>query len=266
MQISKYTSSKEIINNLYRNTGISESVNYSDMAYWIYEAMELINHPLTYIPKLTGHLAEESYDLENYKVELPSDFHQLIAVAIDGVLCVPSQNLFHMMQDGNCCDFGQNNYPADLFYDNFGNTFSPNALPQWRINSNKPPTYTISDYHITFDIKEGAVCMVYFAFPVDDEGFPLIPDDVKYKRACSAYLQYKYDYILWRQDLLSEAKFRYAEDEKDWAIASCQSHLKMPDLNQMESIRRQMTKMIVRNEDFKTAFNYINSRGVRGRY
>lgn len=266
MQIDKYTSSKEIINNLFRDTGSSDVVNNSDIAYWIYECMELINHPLTYIPKIVGYKGEEEYELENYKIELPSDFHKLIAVAIDGVIAMPAQNMFHLVQDGNCCGWDESSFPADIFYDNFGNTFSPQALPLNRYHPERPVTFTISDHHITFDAKEGKVCMVYWAFPVDTEGFPFIPDDVKYKRACTKYVQFKSDYILWRQDLLSEAKFRFSEDEKDWAIASCQSHLKMPDVTQMEGIRRQLTKMIVRNDDFKTAFNFINNKGVRGRY
>jgi hypothetical protein len=267
MLISKYTSSKEAINNFFRNTAYNDLYNLGDAAYWVYECMELIGFPLQYIPKIIGYKGEESYQLENYRIELPTDFHKLIAISVDGVMAVPSQSSFHHMLDGGCCGFEDASYSdKDLFYDNFGNTFSPQALPlNTRIVASSP-TFTINNNYITFDIKEGKVCMAYYAFPLDDEGFPLIPDDVKYKRAVASYLQMRIDYILWRQEMLSDKVYMKSEEDWRWNVASASSHLKMPELNQMESLRRQLTKMIVRNEDFRTAFSTINARGHRGRY
>lgn len=270
MLIAKYTSSKETINNFFRNTAYNDMFNYGDAAYWTYEAMELVGHPLQYIPKVIGHKEDPLYDLayesNHFRVKLPDDFHKLIAVAVDGVLALPTQNMFHHLLDGSCCGYDTDAVPAENFYDNFGNTFSPQALPlNTRIVAN-PPQFSINNNYLTFDIKEGKVCMAYYAFPLDDEGFPLIPDDVKYKRAVASYLQMRIDYILWRQEMLSDKVYMKSEEDWRWNVASASSHLKMPELNQMESLRRQLTKMIVRNEDFRTAFSTINARGHRGRY
>lgn len=298
MLIAKYTSSKEVINNFFRNTAYNDLFNYGDAAYWIYEAMELIGHPLQYIPKVIGHKEDPTYNLGgidsvagtpapilhpptphthvtpytpntvigHYRVELPDDFHKLIAVAVDGVLALPTQNMFHHLLDGACCGYDTSGLPAENFYDNFGNTFSPQALPlNTRIVSN-PPQFTINNNYITFDIKEGKVCMAYWAFPLDEEGYPLIPDDVKYKRAVASYLQLKMDYILWRRDTLPDKVYLKSEEEWKWTVASASAHLKMPDVSQMESLRRQLTKMIVRTEDFRTAFSSMSTRGHRGRY
>jgi len=261
MQIAKYTSSKETINNFFRNTAYNDLFNYGDAAYWTYEAMELIGHPLQYIPKVIGHKEDPMYDLGStnvgtitppsqvhpatphthlttytastnlghYRVKLPADFHKLIAVAVDGVLALPTQNMFHHLLDGSCCGYDTDAMPTENFYDNFGNTFSPQAL-------------------------------------LDEEGYPLVPDDVKYKRAIASYIQMRMDYILWRQEMLSDKVFLKSEEDWKWNVASASSHLKMPDITQMESLRRQLTKMIVRTEDFRTAFSGMNTRGHRGRY
>lgn len=307
MLIAKYTSSKETINNFFRNTAYNDLFNLGDAAYWVYEAMELIGHPLQYIPKVIGHKqggdccdGNPCYDLGNtsgqtptpaapithpatphthvsgtqasstnmghYRVELPADFHKLIAVAVDGVLAIPAQNMFHHMLDGACCGFDSDALPSENFYDNFGNTFSPQALPLNRRIVTNAPQFTINNNYMTFDIKEGKVCMAYLAFPLDCEGFPLVPDDLKYKRAVASYIQLKMDYILWRQDMLSDKVYLKSEEEWKWSVASASSHLKMPDVNQMESLRRQLTKMIVRTEDFRTGFSSVNTRGHRGRY
>lgn len=266
MLIANYTSSKEVVNNFFRNTAYNDLYNYADGAYWIYEAMELIGFPLQYIPKVIGVNGDESYNLTDYRIELPADFHRLIAISVDGVLAIPSQSLFHHLLDGSCCGFNDESLPQDNFYDNFGNIFSPQALPlNTRVASNSP-SFSINNNYITFDVKEGKICMAYNAFPLDEEGFPLVPDDVKYKRACSSYLQMKIDYILWRQDIIADKVYMKSEEDWKWNVASASSHLKMPDVNQMEGLRRQLTKMIVRNEDFRTAFSDVSSRGHRGRY
>jgi len=298
MQIAKYTSTKEIINNFMRNTAYNEHVNLGDMAYWVYEAMELIGFPLQYIPKVIGHKNDSQYMLGgtsavpvtnatqehpaephthltsyetsttigHYKVELPCDFHKLMAVSVDGVMAVPASSLFHHLIDSDCCgDFTDSN-PPELFYDNFGNVFSPQALPLNIYLATNPPSFTINNNFMTFNVKEGKVCMAYWAFPLDDEGFPLIPDDIKYKRAVSSYLQYRMDYIMWRQDLLTDKVYVKSEQDWMWNVASASSHLKTPDLNQMEAMRRQFTKMIVRNQDFRTGFANISLPGYRGRY
>lgn len=266
MQITSYTSSKEIINNFYRNTQYSESINYSDMAYWIYECLELIRIPLQYIPKITGVNGEEEYNLTDYRIKLPSDFHKLVAITVDGYMCVPSTDLFHASLDGSCCDNQGRISGIETFYDNFGNTYSPQALPFTIKNANKPPTFSLNNSYVTFDVKEGKVCMAYFAFPLDEEGYPLIPDDVKYKMACSSYLQYKMDYIMWRGDLINNNVYLESKNQMEWDLASCINKFKMPDELQMESLRQQMTKMVVRTEDFQTAFKTLNSRGAKGRY
>jgi hypothetical protein len=228
--------------------------------------MELIGTPLQYIPKVIGHNQTPTYDLTSYRAELPVDFHKLIAISLDGVLCIPATGLFHQLMDGSCCGYNTDSLPSNNFYDNFGNVFSPQALPlNTRVVTN-PPAFTLNSNYITFDVKEGKLCMAYLAFPLDEEGFPLIPDDVRYKRAIAQYLQWKYDYILWRQGMLKNEVYLESKQEYEWAIASCRSHMIMPDLSQMEELRRQMTKMIVRTEEFQTAFSSLNSKGYRGRY
>ena len=266
MLIANYTSSKEVINNFFRNTAYNDLFNLADGAYWIYECMELIGAPLQYIPKIIGINGDASYDLQDYRIELPADFHKLVSISVDGVIALPSQNTFHHLLDGSCCAIDSTAMPMENFFDNFGNMFSPQALPlNTRITAN-PPNFTINSNYITFNIKEGKVCMAYYAFPLDEEGFPLVPDDVKYKRACSSYLQMKIDYILWRQSMLADKVYMKSEEDWKWNVASASSHIKMPDVNQMEGLRRQLTKMVVRTEDFASGFSNINTRGFRGRY
>jgi hypothetical protein len=52
-------------------------------------------------------------------------------------------------------------------------------------------TYIIDCDHIKTSFSEGKVCISYMAFPVDDECFPMVPDDISYREAMFWYIYKK---------------------------------------------------------------------------
>lgn len=58
-----------------------------------------------------------------------------------------------------------------------------------RINSNEE--FTMSDKMLKFNFKAGNVVLQYFAFALDENGLPLIPDDVRIEEALEAFITYK---------------------------------------------------------------------------
>jgi hypothetical protein len=62
----------------------------------------------------------------------------------------------------------------------------------------KDVTYKINDNYIITTFKEGAsVLMAYKAFPVDEDGYPLIPDNEKFKQAVQWYIMHKLAFRTW---------------------------------------------------------------------
>jgi len=270
MLIPKYTSLKEVIMNVYRNTGSDREVNIDDLAYWSYEALEGIGYPLTYIPKVYGHKEDTSWEFEDYKVKLPADFHKLRMITVDGIAAVPASNTFHELLDGSCCgwDAPTNGAAVETYWDNFGNQFSPNAAPltQPQRAGLEAPSFSMNNSYVTFNVESGIACMAYWAFPVDDEGFPMIPDLHEVKMAVAYYLQERLDYKLWRKGVLSGEVYKDAKRERNWYMAQAYSQVRVPDEHQMEVMKNMMLKMIVRKDDYLTSFRNLNKQGNRGRY
>lgn len=268
MLIDKYTSIKEVIRNVYRNTGREDEINIEDVAYWVYECMENIGYPLQYIPKLKGGNSDEAYVYDAYKIRLPNDFYKLLAVTVNGATAIPSSNTYHNLVTSTCCGFENISSSIDGFFDNFGNFFSPQAPPLTQ-NTNiqvEQLSFTINESYITFNLKEGTVCMAYLAYPIDDEGFPMIPDNIYYKQACAAFIQERLHYIDWLKQLLPEAVYRDSEKKYYVQLANARNEARMPSLQQMEALKNQQIKMVVRIDEYRNNFRTLGQRGFRGRY
>ncbi len=245
---TKLVSSKECVERFYTDTGSQNFVNPDDVKLWIVEVFDLIKYPLQYVPKVTGHKQDASYDFTDYKVPLPCDLVSIMpgGISVNGNPVRFRSSSFHELMDGDCCDI--KNYGSgdiDVFTDNFGNTFSPQAS----INPNAPAvfqdiTFDVHNEEIHFNIKEGKVCLAYIAYPVDNEGYLLIPDSAKYKRAVTDYLIWKSDYIQWRQRELSGEVYLESKENKNWSIASASNEIKMPDDYQLDSMKDTLVRLI----------------------
>lgn len=256
--------------NLYRNTGSDRELNIDDLAYWSYEALEGLGYPLMYVPKVYGHKENPDWEFDAYKVKLPTDFHKLRMLSVDGVAAIPASNAYHELLDGSCCgwDAPANGGATESYFDNFGNQFSPSAPPltQPTRTGLETLTFSINNSYITFNVESGTACMAYYAFPIDDEGFPMIPDTPEVKQAVAHYLQERIDYRLWRNGILSGEVYKESRRERGFYMAQAYSQLRVPDEHQMEVMKNMMTKLLVRKDDYLSAFRNLNKQGSRGRY
>lgn len=257
--IVKYVSSKEILDRVYSSTGIQEDISYYDVVNWIYSVLELVNYPMQYIPKAIGWKSNSELDFKNYVFPLPEDFHSLDAMIINGVQAVPSNSDVHQFLNAGCCS--EKNVSPDLsgvFTDNFGNIFS-NTEGLNAVNQSINYTFTINNNVVTVNVKEGKACIAYKAYPVDKDGFPLVPDVEKYKMAIEMFIRMKLDYINWRNDPDSKGKYQLYQDsqrEYEFYVASVSNHLKMGDKHEMNNLKNQMLRLFPRvykyEEYFKT--------------
>lgn len=257
MIIPKLTSSKEVVEKFYNSTGTSTEIIDDEVKLNIVELFDLIEYPLMYLPKIIGYKQDPRYDFTNYKVPLPCDFFKLYpsGISVDGNPVRWRSNSFHYLMDGDCCSIDNlNRTGLELFTDQFGNEFSPSEGSTTADNSFRDVTFDINNDEITFNIKSGKVCMAYWAYPVDNQGFLMIPDDSKFKRACTDYLIWKNDYILWRQQLISDKVYQESRNNKDWAISSVSSHFKLPDIEQLEGMKSSLIRLIPRINSYAHQF------------
>lgn len=271
MIVTKLVSSKGTVERFLSNIGSTPEINEDDIRLWLGELYDLAGVPSMAISKIIGHKQDSAYEFTDYQVPLPCDFYKLKpgGISVNGRQVRFSQNSFHYLMDGECCDLERLNAPVDTFSDSFGNQFSPSEGMD--ISSTGYPldiTFSIENNKITFNIKEGRACIAYWSYPVDDEGFPMIPDTTKFKRACADYIRWKNDYILWRQSLIPDKIYYHSESEKQWSLNSAKNELLMPDDYQLSSLQRSIIRLMPIQESIDSFYKNlgVKERGWRRRY
>lgn len=242
--IYKYTSINDVLAKIYRDSGSPDYINWKDMMEWAGEALDKIGAHLQYRRRITGDLNNPNLIITDYKAKLPCDFFRLEQLAINGQAAYYAGNTFQHLMDGSCCsNIVPDSRYEDLFVDNFGNLFT-NLGEQKDLDFYKRYTYDINDNYITTNTKDGTICMAYIAIPLDDNNFPLIPDEDSYKEAVTKYCIMKMDYISWRTGRISNDIFKHSEREWFWYCAQAKGRASMPSLDKLELIKRRWVKLI----------------------
>lgn len=245
----KFVSTKSIIEQVYQDTGITDEISWEDMIAWCFKGLELIGAPSQYVKKIAGPINYDKATFDNYKVELPCDFHALRGVAVDGCIANYAHNIVHHLLDGSCYIKDGKAVPntgaivgEGYYNDNFGNTFLAGSPPSYNANLE----FDISSNVITFNVKSGEAVIFYNAVPIDEEGFPQIPEDISYQEALMWYITNKIDYLRWRTDPNShglKALYDLSSQKCAWYKAQASTKARMPDIGMMENIKKMVISM-----------------------
>ena len=268
----KLSSSKEIVLKVIRDNGYQvQDFNYSDMVEWLGECMDLIGCAYT----LRKNIA--CITIKDHRGLIPCDFHtpvQASAFDCKSGIQFPmrtANNTFHPLFLPNVNSVGTINTITPITYDSEGNpnfnfyNFEDNIINKNTVNNvlqdYRDITYELNDNYIFTSFKDGAkVLFSYLAYPIDKEGFPLIPDNIKFREACAAFLRYKIDYKAWRRGKLDNNVFSHSEREKDWYIGAATTAGNMPSVDAMESIKNQLGRLIPRMNEHAALFTDLGQQ------
>lgn len=245
--IYKYVSSREVIDKFFGDTNYDEDIPFADVIRWIAEALDMIAVKMQYIRKVAGDKTCPYLTIVDYKAQLPCDFFQLEQLTINGMPALPSNSTMMYMVGKDCCTPEQlMQEVTNTYTDNFGNIFLTNYPQESLKNGSSVYEYDINDNFITTNAKEGYICMSYLAYPVDEEGLPMIPDDVYYLQAVASYIRTKMDYRAWRRQGTQFAKQLYDDSNRDWLwyVGSARGAGLKQDPSTMESLMGSFVSII----------------------
>lgn len=225
--ITKFKSFKSIIAGLYRDLGINTEINEQEIGEWIGEALNLIGS--------YAQLEEVSsiISVANHRVLLPCGF------------LYPKDITFNGRPLSWSTKSAANNYQCE----------DCNRIPSCCTDYN----FYISDGYIHTSLPEGDLCIVYLSIPVDEEGYPLVPDNVYFDKALKAYCTYMLDRIQFRRGLIPDKV--YQESKIDWLfyVNSARGSANMPDSAQMERLKRVWVRLIPKQGEYTNGFRNIES-------
>lgn len=219
---------KFIIEKLYRDLGINTEID-PDLVYeWASEALLFIgafDQFETIIANIT---------IDEHKAKLPCGFYKLESISNENTeLYFAGKSLIN-----------------NFFCDDCKIPVFPNNNPNGTIKQ----TFYINDNFIITSLQTGNLCITYMGIPVDKDGLPMIPDDVYYMKACTAYVTKMIDYREWRKGRLPDKVFKHSESEWDWYCAAARGASNMPDTQKLENLKNILIRLTPQMTQFNKFF------------
>lgn len=230
--ISGYKSIKSIIAKLYRDLGVNYELPEDSIIEWVAEALNLIGAFAQYSQ------LEDCLDLSNGKTKLPCNFHKLVSITYEG-------HPMYWSDRTNAKNYGCEECSVPVCQ-----------------NSNCNTTFYINDSYIITNIDKTitkGICVVYLGIPTDAEGYPLVPDDVMYDKALSAYVVMMLDRIEWRKGKLPDKVKEDSQFEWQFYVNSARGAANMPNVQQLENLKNIMRRLLPVSNDYKRDFKNFNT-------
>ena len=120
-------------------------------------------------------------------------------------------------------------------------------------------SYIIDCDYIKTSFPTGSICLSYMAFPVDEDCYPMVPDDISFKEALFWYV--------FKQLLLGgwdkpTNKINYVMAEKQWQkyCTQARNSAAYPDIDKMENFMNQWVRLVPEMNNWELFFEELNTR------
>lgn len=108
-------------------------------------------------------------------------------------------------------------------------------LPTQELNDSN---YDVNTGYIYVNFAEGKVTLNYFTTPVDDQGNPLIPDDVYYIKAVVSFIRYRLGERAYWQNKILERQLNMLETDWYFYLPAARANNKMNIMRDSKRFRK----------------------------
>lgn len=245
MLTSKYVSLDSIIESVNRDVAFSIPVDHYDAAEWAGDALDLIKAPMQYIRRITDGNDAPIIEIVDGRGELPCDLVSIIqTMTCEGKALRYSTDSFHTTMVSEGCQ--------DLY-------------------CSSEATYILNNNYIFPSFSTGGLIMSYLAFPTDDKGMPMIPDNGAFKQSVKAFIAERQAFKMLTMDKFNPQVYQMLKSERDWYIGKAQNAHLIPNRDKTESIRNQIMRLFnPHGRDHQSGYSttsspvsFINQTGYR---
>jgi hypothetical protein len=115
-------------------------------------------------------------------------------------------------------------------------------------------TYKIQGMVIFTSTKDVDLEIAYRAFSIDDEGYPLLPDNTSFLRGLENYIKLQWFTIKYDMGQISEGILANTQQEYAWAAGDAQSEFSRLTLDKAETLFNSFKTLLPRNNEHWKGF------------
>lgn len=240
--IYNLVSVKKVIAKVFTDYDLQEETHrITDFIEWSGEAMEKIGAFPSLEIYVTGKGTEPLLEVANYQCSLPIGLHSIIQVAY----AENAEGPFYPMR-ASTGSFeaapGITKETVNLL--TLETTYSLEDDVEGLVSNSRDLTYVVTPGYIKTNIKEGYLMLAYNRIPVDDEGFPKIPDDAGFMEALYWYIVVKLLYPQWRDGRVRDAVYYDARRSWNFYCKQAYGNALMPNADMLESIKNTWLRLV----------------------
>lgn len=115
-------------------------------------------------------------------------------------------------------------------------------------------TYQIEGGVIFTSTENDPIEIAYLAIPVDEFGYPMLPDNASFMRALKAFIKKEHFTDLFDEGNLSRESLQLAQQDYAWAVGDCESEFNRMSLDEAESFYNGFSELIIRANEHNKHF------------
>jgi len=243
---------KQVIAKVMTDNNIQEETHrIPDMIEWCGEALEKIGAFPQLDTVVTGKEGVPLLEINNYQTLLPSGLHTIIQAVYT--------------ETGNY-PFSAMRYGTGSFDTKKGITTSAGVSREEYNNETSfttDVTYVVVGNYMKFNVPTGYVMLAYTTIPLDEEGFPVVPDNIGFIDALYWYITMKLLYPKWAEGRVRDAVYYDARSSWNYYRKQAYGNAMMPNGDQLTAIKNTWNKLIPEFNDQNTFFSTTGEKQIK---
>jgi hypothetical protein len=278
MAIYKNVSSKTIIRKIFRDLNPNTDNWIDDAIEWIGEALEHIGASPQLVKKTC------IVDIKDYMGALPADLYYINQVAINrskesatiaSELDEIRDLLNNIIETGenSSAQLNQVNARLHVIENAYMDHTALTSLAYCTTNFPKSihcencvnelaigeDCYYIDSNMIKTSFLRGKICLSYTAFPVDEDCYPMVPDDISFKEAMFWYV-YKQMLLGGMPPTNNNIDYPFADEKWRYYCTQARNAANYPDIDRYESFLDQWVRLIPNINRYSEGFTALGAR------
>lgn len=250
-----------------------QNISMSDLLDYTVDFMRIVGVPNMFVDKVIN------TETDNYKIKLPCDYIYLNQIKGHHGMYRYSTDTFHLerkhqhehthttatevfVADNCTCSTCPHQTTCQQNHYNINGVECIALIhsTHTEVNPYKANTFTIQNNYIYLSNKHDCVDISYKALLMDEEGYPMIPDNSNFLRALNAYIKKEYFTILFDMQIITPQILQQAQQDYAWAVGSCETDMQKLDLSKAEVLLNTVKSMLDKSNEFATGFESNGDR------
>ena len=237
---------KQVISKVLTDNNLhEENHRIADLIEWAGEALERIGAFPQLEVMVAGKGGEPLLELNDYQAALPLGLHSIVQAVYTPTNT--AHGPYYAMRYGS----GSFDPVPKLTLTDIGNPTDPNDDTTTTVdefigdtNLSMDYVYVVAEGYIKTNIKDGFIMLSYTRIPLDEDGYPKVPNKFSFLEALYWYITMKLNYPKWVAGELRDGI--YFEMRRSWNYYRKQAYAEalMPEGDQLTSIKNTWNQLV----------------------